>query len=137
MLRLFKFMFFFSLLIIVSCAGVKTDKKVTQKTEIPALHKEIVISPSRAYEECIELLPTHVMEYSFKASKPLTFNIHYHTEEKVFYPVLKEEVSEWSGTLNVVDQHYYYDEQEFFCLMWENAHSESVNVTFECKIRED
>lgn len=88
------------------------------------------------YEECIELLPTHSLEYSFKASKPVKFNIHYHRGEDILYPVSKDNITEWNGVLKVSEQDYYTEEQEYFCLMWENPHNESVSLTFEYKIRD-
>ncbi len=130
-------MFFaFFLSVILGCTAMKTERKIIKKTESPTIHQRVSIKPSRIYEECVELLPSHSMEYSFKSSKPLTFNIHYHTEDEIVYPVLKKSVSEWRGTLNVEDQHYYDSDQEFFCLMWENTHSVSVSVEFEYTIRE-
>ncbi|HDO26325.1 MAG TPA: hypothetical protein ENG95_06760 [Nitrospirae bacterium] len=119
------------------CATTKAEKKVIKKAEAPTIRDEVIVPPSGSYEECLELLPVHIMEYSFTASKPLTFNIHYHTEEDIIYPVLKEEVSEWSGILSVADQDYYDSDQEFFCLMWGNPHTESVKIIFEYKVREE
>ncbi len=135
------FIFFLSvfLFLTTSCAGVKTEKvekKVRKKEVVKVLHDKVIIRPNRSYEECVELLPSHVMEYSFKASKPVDFNIHYHGEEKVFYPVSKVDVNQWRGTIDVSSQSYYKKELEDFCLMWQNPHSDRVIVTFDYEIRD-
>ena len=75
------------------------------------------------------------MEYSFKTSEPVKFNIHYHAEKGYFYPVKKNEVSTLKGILNPEELQYYSEEQEHFCLMWENPHNKSVSLTFECNIK--
>lgn len=128
------FVFFLSLLFLWGCAAMEAEKKIIKKTEEPVIHKTIVIKPNRSYEECIELLPSHVMEYSFKASHPVSFNIHYHGEDRVHYPVSEKEVSEWNGILDVKKQGFYTEEQEYFCLMWENPDIEKVRLTFNCKL---
>ena len=137
-MKFFQNIFLLSLFLIpvMSCTTITTEKNIIKKTETPAVHETILIEPSRMYEECIELLPTHSMEYSFKTSKPVKFNIHYHREDHIHYPVFKDNITEWNGVLKVSEQHYYTEEQEYFCLMWENPHNESVSLTFECKIRD-
>ncbi|MBI5049849.1 MAG: hypothetical protein HZC11_03005 [Nitrospirae bacterium] len=54
----------------------------------------------------------------------------------MYYPVSKKGVTEFSGVLNVSEQHYYFKEQEYFCLMWENPHAEPVSLGFEYKVKE-
>jgi len=134
--KLIKIIFVSSLsfLFIWGCASTKTEKKIIKKSEESVIHKSIVIKPGRSYEECIELLPSHVMEYSFKASQPVSFNIHYHAGDRVHEPVSEKEISEWSGALDVKKLSYYSEEQESFCLMWENPDIEKVRVTFDCKL---
>jgi len=135
--KLIKIIFVSSLsfLFIWGCATTDTGKKIIKKTEEPVIHKTIVVKAGSSYEECIELLPSHVMEYSFKASQPVSFNIHYHGEGWVYEPVSEKEISEWKGILDVKKQSYYTEEQEHFCLMWENPYNKSVSLTFECKIK--
>ena len=46
----------------------------------------------------------------------------------------KVDIDQWRGTIDVSRQSYYVEEQEHFCLMWENPHSDRVIVTFDCEI---
>jgi hypothetical protein len=124
-----------SLFLIVGCAATES-KRVTQKSDISSLHEEVVIEPNKMYEECVEAFPKHNIVYSFKSSKPLDFNVHYHGEEKIHYPVSKKLITEWNGTLKVEELDFYIEDQEFFCLMWENPHAEQVKVTFDCAVEE-
>jgi hypothetical protein len=75
------------------------------------------------------------MEYSFKTSEPVKFNIHYHAEKGVFFPVNKKEVSVTEGVLNPKELQYYSEEQWDFCLMWKNPHNKKVSLTFEYEIK--
>ncbi len=128
-------LFSFLALFITGCTAAKTGERTLGKTKAPVIRGETLkIVPLRSNEECIELFPGNIMEYSFRASKPVKFNIHYHAEDRIHYPVLKEDVAEWSGVLDVGTISYYTKEQEYFCLMWENPHSESVSVTYEYRV---
>ena len=95
MLRFFQMIMLFSLslCVMVSCSTVKVEKQVIKKYETSGVHEEVVIEPKKMYEECVEALPKHYIVYSFKASKPLDFNIHYHGEEKIHYAVSQKVVS--------------------------------------------
>ncbi len=87
-----------------------------------------MIAPSKMYEECFELMPGQVLEYSFETSKPVSYNIHYHALDKEYYPVSETNVSSDSGELSADSLEYYTEEQEFFCLMWENDNKEYVSL---------
>jgi hypothetical protein len=107
---------------------MKTPYSVTQT-------KEAMIAPNRSYEDCIELLPGQTMEYSFTSTRPVDFNIHYHGEDRVHYPVNKKNISQLSGEIKVDRQRYYTEEQEFFCLMWRNPHNTQVGTTCDISIK--
>ncbi len=92
------------------------------------------VDPHRAYEECVTLLANQVLDYSFEATKPVDFNIHYHAEGGIFYPVSQKNVSSWKGTFSPLEEKGYTEEQEYFCMMWENPHAEYVRLTFQYKI---
>jgi|GEM_PF-1595610 hypothetical protein len=98
-------------IIIMACASVPVKEEM-----------EEVIYPGGDYEECVELVPGEVIEYSFEASMPVDFNIHYHFRGKVFYPVKEVGVSSFSGSLDVEELPYYTGSDRYFCMMWENHH---------------
>jgi hypothetical protein len=93
------------------------------------------IEPSRSYEECLEVYPGQVLDYSFKASDFVDFNIHYHTEEEIRYPVNEKGVRSGKGSISVDEMEYYTEEQEYLCLMWDNLNWESVKVSFSCQVK--
>jgi hypothetical protein len=96
--------------------------------------KKIVIKPVRSYEECVELLPNQGIKYSFQSSKDLDFNIHYHGDDKVHYPVLKKEVRSYRGVLYCDEQDFYVAGQDFFCLMWKNQNTSKARLTLEFEV---
>jgi len=95
-----------------------------------SLYNTVKIKPSKSYEDCIEVLPGQIMKYSFTSSNFVNFNIHYHTEEELFYPVDKKGVMTWKGSLDLQELDYYTEDQEFFCVMWDNLNSEPVKLSF-------
>ncbi|MCK5427526.1 MAG: hypothetical protein KAJ34_07500 [Thermodesulfovibrionia bacterium] len=138
MMKFFQITLFYSsiLLVIGGCASLNVKKTVETKIDSTMKEKmEITIDPHRSYEECVELFPNQILDYSFKASKPVKFNIHYHSEEGIFYPISKDNISDWKGVLHPEELQYYSDEQEYFCLMWENPHSEYVSTSLKYNIK--
>ena len=97
---------------------------------------DVVIRAGKVYEECLEVNPPQVLEYSFSASKPLEFNIHYHGDKAV-YPVRGQAVSRWQGTFDpTCIREYSSEKPPFFCLMWTNPHDEEVGLNFDFTVRD-
>lgn len=119
-----------SLGVMLGCAS--TNPKATEGS-LKNSNKKL-IEPSRSYEECVELLPYQGIKYSFQSSKNLDFNIHYHGDDKIHYPVLKKEVRSFSGELYCDEQDFYVSGMDYFCLMWENPNSTNVVLTLEYEI---
>jgi len=88
---------------------------------------EGTVKMSQYYEDCMELHPGQGMEYFFEASKPVNFNIHYHVESDIFYPVKKDNVSTLKGIFQVEKKQYY-------CVMWTSSHPEPISLTYKCKV---
>jgi len=95
----------------------------------------VKIKPSGSYEDCLELLPGQTMNYSFNSSHFVNFNIHYHTETELYYPVKKKGVMMGKGSLDIQELDYYTEDQEFFCVMWDNLNPEPVQVSFSCEVK--
>ncbi len=107
-----------------------TVPTVASAAEGDKLKKElsVTIKPGKVHEECVELKSGTTVAYRFKASKPVPFNIHFHSgtgkDEKVEYPVKLDQVDAAEDVLKVTaDQHY--------CWMWSNKRvtTESVTIT--------
>ena len=106
----------------------------TAEVKGPSLTGTVQIKPGDSYEECVELVPDQLMHYSFTASKNVNFNIHYHTDESILYPVNEQNIIFWEDSMSPDDYDFYSQEQEYFCLMWENHNSGSVKVTFNYRV---
>lgn len=72
-------------------------------------------------ERCLHLDAGQSIQYRFKASAPVDFNIHYHRGKDVVFPVRKAGVREASGTFKAKGADGY-------CLMWEHKGSGSAAV---------
>lgn len=105
------------LFIFVSCATVGNREAL-----------EVMIQPYRSYEECFELYRSQILEYSFTSSRPLDFNIHYHAVEGMHYPVNEKKVRSSKGVLVCAEQKYYTEDQEAFCMMWENHEDAFISL---------
>lgn len=86
------------------------------------------IKPLGIHEDCMELLSGQILEYSFEASKPLNFNVHYHEDHNVVYGITKDGVSGDKGTFRCEKKQYY-------CLMWTNPGSEPVGLVYSYSIK--
>jgi hypothetical protein len=95
-----------------------------------SFNKSMQIKPGRSYEECVELFPNQIMQYSFTSSDNVNFNIHYHDGESILYPVNKKNITFWKDSISPDDYEYYSKEQKYFCLMWNNLNNESIKITF-------
>jgi hypothetical protein len=71
------------------------------------------IRPLQIAEECFKLPAGQTIEYAFRSSEPLDFNIHYHRGKDVEYPVRRAQVQEADGRFTAPSS-------EEFCLMWTN-----------------
>lgn len=85
--------------------------------------QEIAIAPSRVHEDCMEIKKGERLVYSFQASQPLSFNLHYHDDSHITYAIEKENVRESSGT-------YRAEKDQYYCLMWTNPQKEEAQITY-------
>jgi hypothetical protein len=102
-----------ALFLLAGCAGMK-----------PAQYeKEATIVPAACQEECFELAPGQVLEYRFKASAPVDFNIHCHDGSYIDYVVKADNKASGQGTFRP-------ERKQFYCLMWTN-HSTVQPITLQ------
>lgn len=86
------------------------------------------IKPSGIHEDCMELLPGQIMEYSFESSRPVNFNLHCHEDSGVEYQISKDGVSTDKGTFRC-------EKKQHYCLMWTNPSSEPVSLNYDYRLR--
>ena len=89
----------------------------------------VVIAPASFYEACEKLSAGQQAEFSFTVSKPVAFNVHYHTAEGIRYPVREENIASKSGRLTA-------EVKATHCCMWNNKHSAPVSLTYNFKLVE-
>lgn len=125
---------FFVLFICIACAA----RPAHERESGPAgLKKEtITVKSSGSDEECLELKKGQILTYKFTSSRPVDFNIHYHAEDQVHYPVSKSEVTDQEGTMDPEQHSYYTEEQTFYCLMWENPGMNTARISYEYVVKE-
>lgn len=71
------------------------------------------VAPGKFAQWCGALRTREVVNWEFEAAEPLDMNIHFHDARIVRYPVQRESVRLWRGTLQAaLDQQY--------CWMWSN-----------------
>lgn len=83
------------------------------------------LEPDGIYEDCLDLTPEQVMTFSYSASAPVDFNVHYHEGEQVFYPVTKQQSPLWR------DGSFLPKVPHLYCLMWANALDKTIELRFE------
>ncbi|MBI5409121.1 MAG: hypothetical protein HZA14_07130 [Nitrospirae bacterium] len=126
----------FSILFIISgCAAYHPEGKGGIRV-IDSKKESLSVGPAGSYEECFIVKPGQKLIYKFRSSKPADFNIHYHGDSDVHYPVLQKEVSEADGVIDPDKHNYYIKAQEYYCLMWENPDARPFNVSYECTVVE-
>lgn len=125
------------ILIIIGCAasGDKSSGILKKEAGREVIHERFTIKPSGSYESCIELQPGMVFDYDFDASDFVDFNIHYHGEDKIHHPVDKRGTMFGKGMVDPATHAFYTEEQEFYCLMWDNPGEERVEVAFSCTLK--
>ena len=80
-----------------------------------------VIVARQIAEECVKLAAGQSIGYSFDASAPVDFNIHFHRGNDVVYPVQADQVQRRDDRFTaIIGQDY--------CLMWTNATPDNVTV---------
>ena len=85
------------------------------------------IAPYASHEECLTLGPGDRLDYRFTSTSPVTFNIHYHEDNAVVSPIVREGVSADSGIFQPVVR-------QSFCLTWE-AGAVPVLVSYRVAVR--
>lgn len=99
----------------------------------PSGHKKsgkIKINPSDVLEKCLKLKPDQFLDYSFVASKPLAFNLHYHLlDDTVFH--VKEETAKRKEIFHPVK------DQKAYCMVWRNSGSDVVTLDYRYSVKEN
>ena len=72
---------------------------------------EVALAPRESHEECMRLEPGEERRYSWKATAPVDFNIHYHDATEALYPVKRDAMRGDGGAFKPKTAQEY-------CWMW-------------------
>ena len=81
--------------------------------------KSVTLPANEFHEECMRLTAGQRLGYSFHAAAPLEFNLHYHRDGKILYPVQKKGVASLAGS-------FASPRSDGYCLMWRNPGKSAV-----------
>jgi hypothetical protein len=77
-------------------------------------------------EQCVKLSAGQTIGYSFEATEPLGFNIHYHRGEAVETPV-------WNDRIQQADDRFTAPATAEYCLTWTSNANYEVIIRGELK----
>jgi hypothetical protein len=115
----------FATAVALSCAGfaLLANAELVEVLLKPseAVEKRFAVQPEKFAELCAALKRNQTVNWQFRTSTAMDFNIHYHVGERVEYPDKREGVSHANGSVTAkVDQSY--------CWMWINRATTSGTV---------
>ena len=82
------------------------------------------IDAGDVHELCLVLNRDQSLDYTFTATQPLAFNIHYHAGNEVFYPVAEHRAA-------VGEAVFVAESEQEYCLMWTNRTAGQVTLAAE------
>ena len=71
----------------------------------------VALEPRQLHEECVKLQAGEKRNYYWKADGPVDFNVHYHADKDVFYPVKRDGMRGDGGT-------FIAKLAQDYCWMW-------------------
>ena len=88
---------------------------------------KIQLPSSGTHEECLKLLQENEVVYSFEASHPLTFDIHYHDGTQIVDAFAKKTIAALEATLKpeIVQE---------YCMTWSNHQPQAVQLKYQFQI---
>lgn len=91
---------------LASCAAQPLAPGETRDVE------RLVIAPYEMHEECAQLAAGERLDWRYRSSAPLDFDIHYHEDGAVLSPVVREQSTGASGMFEAALARDY-------CLTWQ------------------
>ena len=136
----FKNIFFcgLCLFLLTACAGHNMYSEGDDAKDKAKITKDsVTLKPSGMHEECFELTKQQKLFYKFDSDQPVDFNVHFHTENEIHYPVQQNGVTRYDGMIDCEDDRLQGNAQKIYCLMWENPETGQVNLSYECIVKSE
>jgi hypothetical protein len=83
--------------------------------------RTVSVAPGKLVEICGALERGQSVRWTFRADRPLDFNVHYHVGKDVVYPARHDASAAARGTLSVTENHEY-------CWMWSSTQPTPVRL---------
>jgi len=112
----------FLVFIIVTVVYLQMPPRQKMKDQV-----KIQLPSSGTHEECLKLLQENEVVYSFEASHPLTFDIHYHDGTQIVDAFAKKTIAALEATLKpeIVQE---------YCMTWSNHQPQAVQLKYQFQI---
>ncbi len=88
------------------------------------VEKKLSLASNKIKEACFYLQQNQQVIFSFKASDPIKFNIHYHIDKDIFYPIAEQLTPAFKPTT------FTASSTQNYCLMWSNHQATPVSLSF-------
>ena len=113
----------FLVFIIVTIVYLQMPPRQKMKDQV-----KIQLPSSGTHEECLKLLQENEVVYSFEASHPLTFDIHYHDGTQIVDAFAKKTIATMEATLKpeIVQE---------YCMTWSNHQPQAVQLKYQFQIK--
>ena len=113
----------FLVFIIVTVVYLQMPPRQKMKDQV-----KIQLPSSGTHEECLKLLQENEVVYSFEASHPLTFDIHYHDGTQIVDALAKKTIAAMEATLKpeIVQE---------YCMTWSNHQPQAVQLKYQFQIK--
>lgn len=113
----------FLVFIIVTVVYLQMPPRQKMKDQV-----KIQLPSSGTHEECLKLLQENEVVYSFEASHPLTFDIHYHDGTQIVDALAKKTIAALEATLKpeIVQE---------YCMTWSNHQPQAVQLKYQFQIK--
>lgn len=85
------------------------------------------INSGDVLEECFKLKKHQSVTFSFRASDPVMFNLHYHHKQQTIYPIADQLTPEFKPTI------FSAQSDQIYCLMWSNKQPTAISLNYRFK----
>ncbi len=110
------------LIVLALTTSLISDVVIANSDTLPA-NGEAMIAAGKIKEVCFPAKPPIQISYQFSAEKPLNFNIHFHKDKTVFYPIKQDNILSTQGLFTP-------ESDQFYCMMWSNKQDVDVSIQF-------
>lgn len=116
-----KILYFLALPILAVVVYYTSAYYLTQDNRLPSY--KILITPNALHERCFDMQPTQQLLYSYKSSAAVDFDLHYHIDKNIIYPIRKKNQIH-------ADEVFTANETREYCLLWKNNSKDKLIIEY-------